>query len=119
MMHKRRVFTVETVETLDYLVMQLSKHSWCMCQGFRWSGLLILNDSTGPDGAQEYSIVREKDKMEIESITVSWCSTEELTGYLKRCAENIDSHEFEYGVVTNTIETPEQHTAHDGCGACQ
>ena len=31
--------------------------SFCGCQGFRVGDFIYLNDSTGPDGAQEYAVV--------------------------------------------------------------
>jgi hypothetical protein len=42
------------------------------------NGYLFLNDSFSPDGAQEYGVFKISNKqfIQIESITVSWCSSE-------------------------------------------
>lgn len=77
-MHKSRVWSVADVPDLDQLVEKLVEHTWTGCQGFRWRGLLWLNDSTGADGAQEYAVVREEDLAQVESLTVSWMTRDEL-----------------------------------------
>jgi hypothetical protein len=42
------------------------------------NGYLFLNDSFSPDGAQEYAVFKISNGqfIQIESITVSWCSAE-------------------------------------------
>lgn len=62
-----------------------------LCTGFRLRGplgyFLFLNDSTGPDGAQEYAVLHLNEvrptgilATPIESLTVSWMSYEMLLG---------------------------------------
>jgi len=36
-----------------------------------------LNDSTGPDGAQEWAVCRKSDGQQLESITVGWATPED------------------------------------------
>jgi hypothetical protein len=111
MMHQRRGFAVKTYDDLDQLVEDLYKcTSWTSCTGFRWNGLLFLNDSFGPDGAQEYGVVRESDMKQIESLTVSWMKPEEFKEFVLKMATVDWSHV--YGVVRNKIEPCEGHHCH-------
>lgn len=70
MLHTKRRHLVSPVETLAELVEKLRHHSWCTCSAFSWGGLVCRNDSTGPDGAQEFAIFKGDEQ--IESLTVSW-----------------------------------------------
>jgi hypothetical protein len=58
MIHAKRRFTVIDIATAEELADKLTNYSWCGCNGFRFNGLLLLNDSFSGDGAQEYAIVR-------------------------------------------------------------
>lgn len=69
MLHRGRVHTVTEVASAEELAAMLVERSWTLCTGFRHAGLLFLNDSTGPDGAQEYAVVRNG--RQVESITFS------------------------------------------------
>lgn len=82
MMHKSRAHSLTTIATLDDLTEKLTDHTWTTCTGFAWRSLVILNDSTGPDGAQEYAIV--KGGVQVESLTVSWMKRERLAEILTR-----------------------------------
>ena len=86
-MHKGRTLGVGDIEDLDVLVDKLKEWSWTLCTGFRWRGLLILNDSTGEDALQEYAIVREADLMQLESLTVSWYEPAKLKVDLTELAD--------------------------------
>ena len=59
MWHDRRGFQLDWAGDLDELVEKLTEHTWCRCQGFFLWPLMMLNDSTGPDGAQEYAVILE------------------------------------------------------------
>lgn len=72
--HNRR-WDVQEISP-DELAKKLVDMSWCMCTGFLCQGVLWLNDSTGPDGAQEWAVVRKKDGLQLESITVGWALPE-------------------------------------------
>lgn len=72
MIHKARRYNVADETSLDDLVAKLTRNSWCLCNGFRIGGLLILNDAFSEDGAQEFAVIRESDGAQLESLTVSW-----------------------------------------------
>src|SRR2546421_240083 len=111
MLHKQRVWnTPVEVETVEELHEQLTEHTWTACTAFRWRSLVFVNDSTGPDGAQEYAVLRldvgvgagEKPAAgsatvlqwrQVESVTVSWGIT--LDG-LKEIVEELDRDPHEY-----------------------
>ncbi len=84
MMHKSRVFQVaervhgQLYSTPGELARLLTEHTWCSCNGFKLDHLLFLNDSTGPDGAQEYAVFDTRIGKQVESLTVSWMTAEEL-----------------------------------------
>lgn len=81
MMHKNRPHNVAPEACLAILVGKLAEHTWTMCSGFSWKSLTLLNDSMGPEGAQEYTVLR--DGKEIESLTVSWYDPAELETALR------------------------------------
>jgi hypothetical protein len=81
MLHERRTFQVADVATPEELAAKLAEHTWTTCTGFRLGSLLLLNDSTSEDGAQEYAVLRGS--RQVESLTVSWCSREELAARLQ------------------------------------
>ncbi len=79
MLHKNRVFRVvnrashgNLITTPNELAHILYDHTWCLCSGFQIDHLVFLNDSTSPDGAQEYAVFDIFAKKQIESLTVSW-----------------------------------------------
>jgi hypothetical protein len=112
MMHRSRRFVVVDVYTAEALAEKLTEYTWCACNGFRLGEYLFLNDSTGPDGAQEYAIV--KGSKQLESITFGWCDRAKGLKYVQR----VISGEFdaaEYATVTNPIETPADHGS---CAHC-
>ena len=111
MMHKTRRFVVVDAWP-EEMAEKLTNHTWTPCTGFRVGGYLFLNDSTSPDGAQEYAIV--KDGKQIESITFGWCDKAKAAEYVRRIlAGEYDS--AAYCDVTNEIQTP---TEHGRCGWC-
>ncbi len=73
MMFKGRAHHIGDVATAEELAAKLTEHTWTLCTGFRWGGFLLLNDSSSEDGAGEWGVVRESDKMQVESITFGWC----------------------------------------------
>ncbi len=78
MMHKGRVHQLVLVNTLDELVREITRTTWTSCTGFYYGGLLLLNDCTGPDGAQEYAIVDPSKGVQVESLTISWMKPEKF-----------------------------------------
>ena len=82
MLHKHRHHSILECADIPALVARLYNHTYCGCCGFKAGTLVLLNDSTSGDGAQEYAVC--KGGRQIESLTVSWCSKEELTAYLEK-----------------------------------
>lgn len=98
MMHKNRVFrVVDSLRgnppfTAAELARVLTEHDWCLCNGFRIGHLVFLNDSTGPDGAQEYAVFNETTGTQLESFTVSWM----VAAKLKEAIEKLLAGTYEY-----------------------
>ena len=61
MIHKNRCFGVGNVQTIEELAEKLTTATWTLCTGFRFQGLLFLNDSFTEESAQEYAVIREAD----------------------------------------------------------
>jgi len=86
MMHGTRRYNVATGLTVGDIAHKLCMSTMTLCTGFLYHhgdgrDYLILNDSFGEDGAQEYAVVRVVDGCgpsdvtmveQIDSITVSW-----------------------------------------------
>jgi hypothetical protein len=106
MLHKNRRFVVVDVASPEELAEKLTQHTWCGCNGFRLGELLFLNDSTSPDGAQEYAVVRGG--RQIESITFSWCTVAEALGHVRQLLDGTLGEDA-LGAVSNRIESPAQH----------
>ncbi|MDP2949038.1 MAG: hypothetical protein Q8P22_05830 [Chloroflexota bacterium] len=110
MMHTQRAYQVKAYDDLDALTKAITGIVWCPCCGFRWNGLLFLNDATGPDGAQEYAVIRERGMVQVESFTVSWMTPEQFKELAARIAE--PGWPDAYGQVYNRIEAAEGHHCH-------
>ena len=111
MLHKNRCWRITDVDDVATLSEYLTQRSWTLCTGFRHRGVLYLNDATGPDGAQEFAIVREADSVQVESWTCSWMSAE-------RCAQMI--REMIACGATTRLESPVVVATHQpgSCWAC-
>jgi hypothetical protein len=112
MYHKNRVWCIFDEPDLSKIVEKLVENTWTACTAFRWNGLLLFNDSTGPDGAQEYAVVRERDARQIESLTVSWMDPLILKAVLLALALDPTRAE-DMGAVTYST-----HARGESCGAC-
>lgn len=79
--HSKRRWSIAAVGSAIELAEKLTSHTWTLCTGFRFAGLLFLNDSTSEDGAQEYAIIDDNEAeyegsqaaWQVESITFGWC----------------------------------------------
>jgi hypothetical protein len=117
MLHKNRVWQVKDLAA-EALAGELQRCTWCGCQGFRAGGVLWLNDSTSPDGGQEFAVVRESTGRQFESVTVNWCTAERLqvlvAQYVQEAADFID-----VGGISDWRLTPESinHPCHP-CSLC-
>jgi hypothetical protein len=79
MLHSKRRWCVAPVGSAEELAHKLTETTWCGCTGFRIGEYLWLNDSTSPDGAQEFAVVKEIEAgrwVQLESITFGWCDYE-------------------------------------------
>jgi hypothetical protein len=118
-MHKNRVWQVGPEDlSPEQLAEKLHEHSWTSCTGFRCGAVLWLNDQTSPDGASEYAIVRLSDApdlVQIESITASWCSKEELIAYAELYGAGDPGVGRMDTVPTAHVQTFAQHGT---CGHC-
>lgn len=56
----------------------LVRNSWCLCNGFRFRHLLLLNDSFSEDGAQEFAVFDTRSGDQVDSLTVSWMTEVDL-----------------------------------------
>jgi hypothetical protein len=89
MLHERRWWGIAPAASPEDLAHKLTEFVWETNTGFKLGGYLFLNDSTGPNGAQEYAVVknpREKDGPyhQIESITFSWCNYGKALSHIKK-----------------------------------
>jgi hypothetical protein len=116
MMHKKRIFSVAPVETAEELADKLTKYSWCLCNGFKLGELLFLNDSTSEDGAQEFGVVIDTDRKQIESITFGWCTTEKALEYIKELQQSLEDKTYDaFTLIHNKIEDSAKH---ERCSYC-
>lgn len=84
MFHDNRRWCVTPVQSVDELVDKLLNYSWCCCAAFELGEYVWLNDSTSPDAVQEYAVVHRSVGVapayrQVESITVGWCTPQQLT----------------------------------------
>lgn len=111
MIHKNRKYRIVEVASLLELAQKLAGGAtWCSCNGFTCNTLTLLNDSFSADGAQEYAVIRNG--RQIESLTCSWMSVEELHATLGR----LDAH----GAPSLGEGKPFEIKIHDPgvCGDC-
>ena len=121
MLHDDRIWCLGEVDSVEKLASELTAITWCPCQAFRIKDVpeyLWLNDSTSPDGAQEFAVVRidsETDSMtQVESLTVSWMDYDELLAVMPATLRNQHDAENGWGrLVSPTIQSPQEH------GRCQ
>src|SRR5438046_2703661 len=116
MMYKRRRWCVGLAEDPEDLARKLTQRTWTLCTGFYVRGheeYLFLNDATSEDSAVEIAIVKGRlgaDRhVQLESITASWCSCEEVLAFIREALAGLyDASEFA-SPVSPTLETPGQH----------
>lgn len=113
MMHGHRRFCVVDILSAEDLAEKLTHHTWCGCTGFRLGNFVFLNDSTGPDGAQEYAVFDEKEGKQIESITFSWCSESKALEYIRQLSDGTLRTPMTSKMPV--IQTPQEHGT---CSRC-
>lgn len=109
-MHRRR-WQVAEVATAEELASMLTGQEWTPCSGFRHGGHLWLNDATGPDGAQEYAVIREDDHAQVESITFSWVDDPRGLAIIREivAGEGSDHSASSGSIDPRLVETPAHH----------
>ena len=74
---------------------------------------LFLNDATSEDSAAEFAIVKGRlgteRHVQIESITFSWCSSEEALAFIREALAGGYDASAVASSVSPTLETPAQH----------
>ena len=110
MFHKNRVWSVSPKETAEEVARLLTETTWTLCTGIEIGGYLFLNDATCEDGAKEYAAVKMPvapgdPYLQVESITMSWCSFEKASDLVRRTiAGEFDGSNFA-GVVVPRLES--------------
>ncbi len=108
MIHEHRTYQVKDYSAPYELAQAIKMYSsWTGCTGFRYRGLLFLNDSTGADGLQEYAVVRESDMVAVESYTMSWMSVERFKGLVEDLVQRLG--ELRGHKVEVTVQEPAKH----------
>jgi len=72
---EHRTYSVREYTDAGELASRIDDTTWTLCTGFQIGDVLLVNDSTGPDGAQVYAAI--DDIGLIDSIAFSWISVEE------------------------------------------
>jgi len=96
-MHRSRLWGRAHEAGMEWLAAELSRDgpTYTPCSSFRVRGtdLYLLNDATGPDGAQEYPVVYATDVeatlgygWQVESLTCGWMTREGLLACLTELA---------------------------------
>jgi hypothetical protein len=117
MLHNDRRWCVSDVESAENLALKLTETTWCCCTAFEIGDYAFLNDSTSPDGAQEYAIVRRDRKrlIQIESITFGWCDEAKSLEYVRDIlAGRYNRSDFARS-VRPILETPDTHGRCEHC----
>ncbi len=76
MFFENRVYSIRTYDDAGELADNLTDYDWTLCTGFRFADLLLVNDATGADGAQEYAVIDATGQ--VESLTISWMKPERV-----------------------------------------
>lgn len=137
MMHDKRIWCLSPSTPAEISTDLAGKdnpeaRTWTLCTGYRYElggkTYLFVNDSTSEDALQEYALLEVISDVyepytdyatvrQLESITVSWCTREDLLGYLTK----VNDPEFLafvhtwWGTKHFTIQT---HPQNERCWRC-
>ena len=114
MIYKSRTFAVQSYTDVPALCHALTDQSWCLCTGFRYGPLVLLNDAFSEDGAAEFAVYDESRGAQIESITVSWCTAEQLEQYISDWLTRVHTMEG----FTTDMPRIEDAATHQRCRHC-
>lgn len=109
MFETKRTYTIKKVDAAYQLADWLTQMTWCGCNGFEYNGYLFLNDSTSPDGAQEYAIYRilnNGQHKKTESVTFGWMSYQEAVTWIKTRLTKDDAFPTINATVINLDDNP-------------
>lgn len=118
MFHSKRVWCVSPVASAEELAKKLTEMTWCCCTGFQIGSYLWLNDSTCPDGAQEFAVVKAVDTdtwIQLESITFGWCDETTALEYIRHTLAGGDDHHSFRRAVDPVLQTPADHSRCPHC----
>lgn len=122
MFHADRIWCIAEVASAEELARALTETTWCCCQAFIVSGnprYIWLNDSTSPDGAQEYAVCRiglaQGDIRQLESITFGWCDIDKTLQFIRQTLNGEDDNNEWSRPVIATIQSAKEHGRCDHC----
>jgi len=124
MLHRQRVWCVVPSDDLDQLAYDLTQRTWCGCTGFKLGSYLILNDSTSPDGAQEFAIVKPPSQTgqpyrQIETITFGWCKQPQGRRLLDEIVQGkYDDEDWQIDMPARFEERLQTPSEHGRCPLC-
>ena len=110
MIHATRIYQVAEHPSVEALAHELKRvWTWTLCSAFAAEGLTLFNDAFSEDGAQEYAVFRGE--KQIESLTVSWMTEEQLVELLRELAAG-------GGVEYGSGRPSTDHSSLDRCMYC-
>ncbi len=112
MLHSNRKWCVSPVDSAEELARKLTETTWCGCTGFQIGCYLWLNDSSSPDGAQEFAVVKVLDSnhcLQLESITFGWCDYERALQLILATLNGQDDRTPWRKPVNPALETAAEH----------
>lgn len=121
MLHSDRRFSITNIDDAAALAEQLANFSWCLCQGFRHRGYLLLNDAISEDAAQEFAAYKElADDLvrQVESYTISWMDHAAIERSIRELVAGNCDHMaamLRSQPERLILQTPEQHGTCDFC----
>ena len=113
MLHKRRIWTVTSLDLAEDLAYKLTQYTWCACNAFLLGQYVFANDATCADGTRStpYSVPTgtRSELVQVESITFSWCTTERALELIQRIlAGEFDAQSYDR-VSRDRFQTPREH----------
>ena len=118
---KRRWSVLAWPGTAQELAARLKQPaSWVGCAGFSIGQVVLLNDSSSEDGAQEFAVVAVDSGQQVESLTISWMEEERLAGALERLANGHEwvTMERDWPAGEGPRERIDTPQAHGRCALC-
>ena len=112
MQHANRKWCVVPIASPEELARKLTETIWCGCTGFQLGCYLWLNDSTSPESAQEFAVVRvvhDGLSMQLESITFGWCDYGKSLELILATLNGQDDLNSWRKPVHPLLETPVEH----------